>query len=242
MKEEFKVITTQYVRKNAYLISNKGRIYSKLSNKFLKCYLDNDGYYNISLLTNEDYPRRIKRYRLNRLVAYEFISNPENLPIVNHIDGNKINNNIKNLEWCTAQENTIHADITGLRHIRGENNGNCIYSDELCDKICQLLEDGYVVYSIFASLYPGERTCDRFSEYMEMRRLRERKIRPDITSKYSYTLESTTIRNPSNDDIILFIKKGCNEEYIMNYYGYISVNHNKMLYRRIKYLKKRICE
>lgn len=55
-----------------------------------------------------------KYYAVHRLVALTFIDNPHNLPVINHIDGNKLNNHISNLEWCTISENTQHAYNTGL--------------------------------------------------------------------------------------------------------------------------------
>ena len=55
-----------------------------------------------------------KGFKVHRLVAIAFIPNPDNKPEVNHIDGNKINNNIDNLEWVTSSENSIHAYETGL--------------------------------------------------------------------------------------------------------------------------------
>ena len=59
-----------------------------------------------------------KNHRVHRLVAEMFIPNPNNLPCVNHKDGNKLNNSVDNLEWCTHSENMIHAYQTGLEQPR----------------------------------------------------------------------------------------------------------------------------
>jgi len=56
----------------------------------------------------------IKKYALHRLVALTFIKNPENKLFVNHIDGNKLNNKVDNLEWLTCSENNLHAHKIGL--------------------------------------------------------------------------------------------------------------------------------
>lgn len=63
------------------------------------------GYKKVELVKNG----KKKSYKVHRLVAMAFIDNPENKPEVNHIDGNKINNCVDNLEWVTSSENTIHA-------------------------------------------------------------------------------------------------------------------------------------
>ena len=75
----------------------------------------NHGYVRIKLSIGSS----IRRERVHRLVAKAFIENPENKPAVNHIDGNKQNNKLENLEWCTHSENEYHSYRTlGKRHPR----------------------------------------------------------------------------------------------------------------------------
>lgn len=68
------------------------------------------GYYALSLSKGN----KIITQRVHKLVAQTFIPNPENKPCVNHKDGNKLNNRIDNLEWCSHKENAQHAHRTGL--------------------------------------------------------------------------------------------------------------------------------
>lgn len=64
-----------------------------------------DGYQFVQLSSN----KKCSNLYIHRLVAQAFIPNPENKPMVNHIDGDKRNNTIKNLEWATSKENAVHA-------------------------------------------------------------------------------------------------------------------------------------
>jgi len=87
--------------------NGRKRVQHELIRKPRKVY---KGYLQIDLWKNHEYSAK----RINRLVAQAFIPNPENKPEVNHIDGNKENNCVDNLEWVTGKENMQHAIRTGL--------------------------------------------------------------------------------------------------------------------------------
>lgn len=96
-----------------FAITEDGKLWSKRSKKFLKQNVSKTGYYTVATRIGG---RHGKSYcfRVHRLVAFAFIDNPDDKPFVNHKDGNKLNNHKDNLEWCTNQENIIHAVQTGL--------------------------------------------------------------------------------------------------------------------------------
>lgn len=74
---------------------------------------------------------RGKTVRLHRAVATAFIPNPDNLPEVNHIDGNKLNNHVSNLEWTTHKRNMEHAYSTGLaRNGFGDDSARAVLTSE----------------------------------------------------------------------------------------------------------------
>ena len=113
MKEEWKPIKGY---EGLYEVSNMGRVKSLHYGKerIMSAPNGSSGYRRVNL--SKQTTRKIKR--VHRLVAEAFIPNPMNLPVVNHLDGDKHNNCVSNLEWCTNKENTNHAIKTGLMKSR----------------------------------------------------------------------------------------------------------------------------
>ena len=127
---------------DGYFAGSDGKIYSQKSKGFLalKPYTNKSGYYIIS----------IKRHTfiLHRLVAQTFIPNPDNLPEVNHKNGVKTDNNIKNLEWCTRLENTRHSfrELGRKSSMTGRIGKKSPYS-----KIIQQIKDDKVIKEFFGA-------------------------------------------------------------------------------------------
>lgn len=115
--------------KGRYRVSNFGRIISRRTGfKYIMQYqITKKGYYLVGLYMDD-----IKYYKsVHRLVALAFIDNPDSKPQVNHIDGNKLNNNASNLEWVTSSENRVHGIKNNLIvPVNGVKHGNCILNED----------------------------------------------------------------------------------------------------------------
>ena len=96
-----------------YLINKEGYVKSPYG-KILKTQISNSGYYCLPIKVNG----KQKGFFIHRAIAYGFIPNPQNKPILNHKDGNKLNNSLSNLEWCDSSHNMQHMYDTGLKKYR----------------------------------------------------------------------------------------------------------------------------
>lgn len=105
-----------YIYGQQYQISNYGRVRNKFSGHILTPQIDNKGYLRVRMSFHD----KKATAKVHRLVAMAFIPNPENKPQVNHIDTDKKNNCVDNLEWVTNGENQIHAFETGLNYVTGK--------------------------------------------------------------------------------------------------------------------------
>lgn len=109
----------QILGRENYLITADGKVFSSKSKIYLLPIKGRDGYLYVNLWKN----CKNKRMVIHRLVAQAYLENRHNKRCVNHKDGNKENNSVQNLEWCTHSENLKHAYATGLQKDRtGSNN------------------------------------------------------------------------------------------------------------------------
>lgn len=123
-----------------YEVSNLGKVRNIKSGIMLKPWITKDGYLRHCLYKHN----KQKKLLLHRIIATTFIDNPEGKPCVNHIDENKLNNDLSNLEWCTERENAVHG--TRIKRI----------AEKLSKKVIQLdLNDN--VLKEFESMHQAER-------------------------------------------------------------------------------------
>ena len=146
-----------------YTINENGDVFSYKGKKSdqhkMATVVTNCGYVHVSLAYLQGYS---KPFLVHRLVAQTFIPNPDNKPQINHIDGNKQNNNVNNLEWCTRAENQLHAFETGLQSsIQGEDHALSKLSNQDAIDIINLIlagasnddiADKYKLHSRYVSL------------------------------------------------------------------------------------------
>ena len=132
MKEEWNTIN-DYPN---YEVSNTGKVRNRGTGRILKPYNNRGGYLSVVLMS----PKGERKFCLvHRLVAMAFIPNPHDYPQVNHMDGNKDNNCVENLEWCTCRMNIKHAREMGL-------------IDHYKTPVAQIDRHGHIV-AVFESLW-----------------------------------------------------------------------------------------
>ena len=164
-----KLITIcKYNLKFNYYITDDGKVWSERTQKFLSFQYDKNGYVKVQMRSTDN---KSHRYSVHRLVLENFkpVENMENLQ-VNHIDGNKKNNNLTNLEWTTSEENIRHAIDNNLR---ATINGASKLTPE------QVIE-------IYRRATNGERNIDLGKEFNihpdQVGRIKNKKAWKEITS------------------------------------------------------------
>lgn len=152
MENEIWKPVTNY--ENYYEVSNFGNV--KSVNRHVKCkgnsllflqgklmnyVISNTGYKRVTLCKEH----KGKQFFTHRLVALAFIDNIDLKPQVNHKDGDKLNNQVSNLEWCTQSENVIHAYKTGLTIPKGNRKGINGYLHPQSKVVLQIDLNGVII-------------------------------------------------------------------------------------------------
>lgn len=136
--------------KDRYYINKQGELFTDDGQKKMKDCVKN-GYVKNTLILKDGREKAYFRHRLV-MICFNPIKNYEEMQ-VNHKDGNKLNNYVDNLEWCTNQENRIHAVKIGLAaSLKGESNpASKLLESQVIDIIQDLLHN--VPYSVIAKKY-----------------------------------------------------------------------------------------
>lgn len=151
MKEEWRDVVGY---EGMYIVSNLGNVMSiprtvnghycryTVPGYMLTKHVDKKGYLRVDLSKNN----QGSSIKVHRLVAMAFIPNESNKPQINHIDGNKKNNHVDNLEWCTNGENQIHAYAHGLNH-HAETSGRKKVEVQMIDPLTGKIVDEFRSYA-----------------------------------------------------------------------------------------------
>lgn len=131
-----------------YIVGEDGSIVSKKTGAQMYVYVNEKGYNFIRLRVGG----RAKTMLVHRVVALEHIPNPDNLPEINHLDGDKSNNATYNLEWTTGKKNVEHSVMTGLIK-RGDKRPNAKLSDKQVVEMRYLREERKLTYYELGDLF-----------------------------------------------------------------------------------------
>lgn len=138
--ENWKVIK-EYPR---YSVSDNGRVKNNISDKIISQRQATNGYMRVNVRTGQTKYEKPITLSVHRLVAEYFLPKIDGKEYVNHIDCDKTNNNVANLEWCTAKENSIHA-YNSKSLYRDKCNDNIIKAQDCCKKHISVYKDGFLI-------------------------------------------------------------------------------------------------
>lgn len=173
-----------------YAASRCGRVFRISSGKELTKTFNKTTGYNYVRMCHNNHATTV---RVNRVIGWTWVENPEPdlYDKLNHKDGNKLNDTMSNLEWCTGSQNQRHAVETGLKG-KGEELYNAELSEDQVHEICRRLEDGFKVnelaseFSVSKDIIRKIRAGDTYFHI--------RKLYTNIPHKYQTELSESTVR------------------------------------------------
>ena len=132
-----------------YQVSNIGRVKSLTTGNLKALTLFKNSYHKLVLYKHN----KQSTFYIHQLVAKAFIHNPDNKITINHIDGNKLNNNVNNLEWTTYLENMTHAIKNNLINNVGESNRGSKLSESQVIEIDNIIKNKKISQEKIAKLF-----------------------------------------------------------------------------------------
>ena len=203
-----------------YSVSKCGKVKSNRRNRLLSIITRRDGYKELGIRKDK------KKYVMlvHRLVAMTYIPNPDNKPCVNHLDSDRGNNSLENLEWCTYKENLEHASGKGrLMGKKGEVNSSSVMSNKTCHLLCKEIEKGVNLKAL----------SDKYGINLKtLSNIKNGKRWLEISSQYNFkTVSSRRLSSDEILDISHLSNKGYSAKEISLKVGTTTATVNKHLRR-----------
>ena len=130
-------------------VSSEGRVWTTTYNRFLRPHLTNRGYLRVNLSKD----KTVKQASVHRLVAEAFIPNPKGLTDVDHINGDKLNNKVENLQWISRGDNIRKA---GDARYKGAKSVICIETGKIYKSVSQASRELKVPIAVISAIARGE--------------------------------------------------------------------------------------
>jgi len=208
--------------KKGYMVTKCGLV-TNPTGYTLKTNIGTTGYEKISI------PAAIggKMHKVvHRVVAQAYLPNPKNKPLVNHKDGNKLNNHVDNLEWVTCSENMLHSARV-LKKGLSDANGNVVINRRIAKHICDLLSKGHRQSDIGVVLGVSKPIISA---------IYRRKCWNHISTSYIFPAKARVISDSTVKWICLMLEEGKTNREILN-----MSNSNVVTSDAIKDIKRRRC-
>jgi len=221
-----------YKIQTKYLITEDSRIFNIFTEKELKGYISKDtGYKVVNLQLGK--AGEYKTQLIHRLVGKGFIPNPENLPVINHEDGDKLNNDISNLVWCTYSYNNYHAFRTGLKKPTSVSSEKCnltTHTIEEATLVCELLSKG---------ISPKKISNDYNLGYDFVLRIRKRETWKELSKNYKFKKTKKASAIFSYNELVKIenlFKQGFSVREVINEMGW---EYDEKIRSNVKHLKSK---
>jgi hypothetical protein len=224
-----------------YIITENGTVYNiETEYKLKKFIISINNYYGVNIgLGRRGY---YKTCTVHRLLGMGYIPNPNRKKVINHIDGNKLNNSLDNLEWCTYSENNKHAYIYGLKKPTkprcGEMSNLCLHSEKEVRKVCKLFEKGYDPEGIYREFGISKAFTSK---------IYYRKSWKHISKDYNFdkaVLYNKFFDRDTTESIFYLYRAYMRTKDIMKYLNIqkneINRSHLRLIIRRIKKYDKKV--